>query len=43
MNRFIITDQTGCEVDVSYENMLKIVKGLSRRGETFSVRPVSED
>ena len=40
--RFIITDCTGAKAEASYENMLKIVASLSRKGEKFSVE-VKED
>lgn len=42
MERFIITDQTGCQINVSYKNMLKIVADLARRGEKFSVIPADK-
>ena len=42
MERFIITDQTGCKVNVSYKNMLKIIADLSRRGEKFFVEPADK-
>jgi len=40
--KFTITNSTGTKSEASYENMLKIVAFLSRKGEKFSVE-VKED